>query len=107
VKATNSLGEMAIHEAASFGSISIVRILLDAGNTTEERNPQRLNETPLRKAAATGRIGVVELLLQKGADRNINNHLSQEPSQIASGDALTLSTKRGKLQLLCPAGEVT
>ena len=83
VKATNSLGEMAIHEAASYGNVDIVRPLLDAGCSTEERNPARLDETPIHKAAGTGMAAVVHTLLTRGADKLTANSQGHDACEIA------------------------
>ena len=83
VKATNSLGEMAIHEAAFHGNVEMVRLFLDAGCSTEERNPARLDETPIHKAASTGMAGVVRALLIRGADKLTTNSQGQDAREIA------------------------
>ena len=83
VKATNSLGEMAIYEAASLGNVDIVRLLLDAGCSTEERNPAHRNETPLHKAASSERPEIVRFLLMRGASKSTTNYRGQDACQIA------------------------
>ena len=77
IHARNNSGEMAIHLAAWFGHISVVRATLDAGADIEAKD-FLCDETPIHKAAANGHTTVVKLLLQKGARIDHINHLGRD-----------------------------
>ena len=63
-------GRTALAIAASrFGSLAVVRILLDAGADPSVKSPSYKGPlTPLREAAEVGDEAVVRLLIERGAD---------------------------------------
>jgi len=67
VTRANKQGYTPLHLAASVGTISVMRALLDAGaqlNVTEKL----LGETPLNTAAAHNHVEAIRLLAERGAD---------------------------------------
>ncbi|KAF9878297.1 hypothetical protein CkaCkLH20_04335 [Colletotrichum karsti] len=72
-------GSLPLHSAASRGSISQVRILIDAGAEIDATNND--GRTPLHWAAENGRWDVVELLLDRKANHELRS--SEETLQMA------------------------
>jgi ankyrin repeat protein len=70
VNARSDDGRTALAIAASrFGSLAVVRILLDAGADPSVKSPSYKGPlTPLREAAEVGDEAVVRLLIERGAD---------------------------------------
>lgn len=66
-----SQGESALMKAAWRGHADIVRLLLDAGASTEARN--KYGNTPLHEAASTGSMKVMEMLIDAGAALSARN----------------------------------
>jgi ankyrin repeat protein len=63
-----SMGRLAVHEAAKKGYDEVVDLLLGTGLSSDYRDPD--NMTPLHRAAARGHEGVAEVLLKFHADIN-------------------------------------
>ncbi|XP_055955417.1 oxysterol-binding protein-related protein 1 isoform X2 [Patella vulgata] len=74
-------GWTALHLAAYFGHIDIVRFLLERGADVNVANS--LGDTPLHRAAYTGRLELVTLLLQYKADVLALNSEGHLPKQLA------------------------
>ena len=68
---TNEEGHSALEIAASYGNVSMVRLLLDRG--ADINAPSFWGSTALVAAAVSGQPEVIELLLQRGADVDAND----------------------------------
>lgn len=68
---------LALSQAASFGRIDIVRMLLDAGEDPDRYNPLggHSHSTPLHQAAGEGHEAVVRLLVERGARLDLQDVL--------------------------------
>ncbi|RSL74133.1 hypothetical protein CEP53_000455 [Fusarium sp. AF-6] len=62
---TESMGSMALHEAAKKGHTGLVELLLDTGFSANARDADQM--TPLHRAAARGHMGVANVLLRRDA----------------------------------------
>lgn len=66
------VGKTPLHEAAEFGKIEVVRLLIDAGAKLDVQDNR--GNTPLHNAASwTSKIKHVELLLSSGARTDVRN----------------------------------
>jgi hypothetical protein len=68
---------LALSQAASFGYVEIVRLLLDAGEDPNRYNPMggHSHTTPLHQAAGEGHEHVVRLLVERGAKLDLKDVL--------------------------------
>ena len=80
LRARNHGGEMAIHLAALYGHVNVIRMMLDSGVEIDIRDPG-WNETALHKAAAQDRWRATQLLLENGADPRAVNKLGRDVLQ--------------------------
>lgn len=71
-----------LHIAAEYGSINVIRALLDKGATIDAYNEWHC--TPLHIAARAGSIDVLAYLLHEGANPNAQNQTLQTPLHGAS-----------------------
>ncbi|GAA6041380.1 hypothetical protein JCM8097_007694 [Rhodosporidiobolus ruineniae] len=92
-------GVLPLHAAASSGSETVVRMLIEAGaDVNSPRLPRRYSNerskasglsvgtqgsTPLHFAAANGHVGIIKLLLTYGADPRIAEKHGVTPDQLA------------------------
>ena len=77
------LGETPLHEAAYYGCIPIMTLLLERGADVTARDTST-GETPLHKAMYWGRSRAIEVLLTYGADVNVQEHNGDTPLHRAS-----------------------
>lgn len=79
INATNMWGDTALIEACQWGSLKIVKLLLEAGydvnfqSKAKKLHPLFKGYTPLMHAAENGYLEIVEILLANGANVNIKN----------------------------------
>jgi ankyrin repeat protein len=59
-------GKTPLHYAARDGHLEMVRLLLDAGASIDDRDPNDI--TPLLLASSNDRVAVAKLLIERGAD---------------------------------------
>ncbi|MEN2496253.1 MAG: hypothetical protein MHMPM18_000802 [Marteilia pararefringens] len=74
VNCRDAAGWLPIHEAANFGDLKAIKVLLDNGawiNDNEGQNCDKI--TPLIDSAINGHIKVVKLLLEYGADESLKD----------------------------------
>lgn len=90
----SQLGYTALHAAADFGAIEIVRRLVGCGISMNIRDT-RLQQTALHFAAQSGRENICELLLEHGADRVVRNvkgllasHLAEQQGHLRCREML-------------------
>jgi hypothetical protein len=69
--------QLALSQAASFGHVEIIRLLLDAGEDPGRYNPVggHSHTTPLHQAAGAGHEDVVRLLVERGARLDLKDIL--------------------------------
>ncbi|XP_040920115.1 ankyrin repeat and SOCS box protein 2-like isoform X2 [Toxotes jaculatrix] len=117
----NDEGWIALHEAAYYGQLQCVRILLRAYPDSVNRR-SLTNQTALLLAAGRGHVSCVDFLLQHGADPNIANKdrdtplftACEHPSEaivellLRSGAQVNLSCSQGATALheACRNGHV-
>ena len=82
-------GYSAIHYAAEYGHIEIVKLLLDHGIKISLGGPER--KTALHIAAANGNKDMVVFLLERGAKVTVKDKLKRTP--------LLLASKNGNLEI--------
>ena len=71
-----------LHLAASFGHVSVVKLLLERGK--EQPDPRdAVNRTPLHEAAGKGHVTIVNLLLEKGAEVDSKDERGETPMLLA------------------------
>ena len=70
VKDINHAGTSALHLAAQFGLVELIKLLLDRGVDVNLRTNNKFGVSPLQDAALEGQTAAVELLLGRGADVN-------------------------------------
>jgi hypothetical protein len=75
VNATNKYGITALHEAAGWNNVPLIKLLLDHRADINAKN--RFGETPLSIAAGQGREDAFRVLMGAGADINAGNPLAQ------------------------------
>jgi len=85
VNAKNNDGNTALHEAARFGYLEIVRKILDKGADVNMENNDGF--TPLHSASASGFVKVAELLIEKGAKVNAKSKNGRTPLAVAGGNS--------------------
>ncbi|CAD6227731.1 GSCOCG00006186001-RA-CDS [Cotesia congregata] len=69
VDVRDHMGWTPLHEAANYGHIEIVQLLIDHGaNVNDPGGPKCGNITPLHDAASCGHFSVMNLLIKHGAD---------------------------------------
>ncbi|CAJ1077854.1 ankyrin repeat and SOCS box protein 2-like [Xyrichtys novacula] len=71
-------GWVALHEAAYYGHLPSVRILIDAYPDSLNKRSLR-NQTPLLLAASQGQVACVDFFLKRGADPNIPEKDGETP----------------------------
>ena len=71
-----------LYIAAQMGHTDIVRLLIESGESIDEKCGPDGDETPLYAAACFGKYQIVELLLEKGADAELLCH-GETPLAIA------------------------
>ncbi len=94
-------GNTALHRAATYGSIEIVRLLIDNKANLDSRNKQ--GDTPLMvlipPSYSTNRDTIVRLLLDRGASMDIKNN---------NGDtAMSLAVQRSRTQIVSMLKDTT
>ncbi|XP_070400668.1 ankyrin repeat and SOCS box protein 2-like isoform X2 [Nothobranchius furzeri] len=104
---SNSEGWIALHEAAHYGQLQCVRILIRADPSSVNRCTLR-NETALM-LAARGNVSCVEFLLKHGASVNVVNKAKETPLFIAcehgNADIVELLLRYGaQVNLTCNQG---
>lgn len=68
INQSNMLGRSSLHDAASFGRSSILKLLLDAGADLDKRDYRGF--TPLHLACMQSNTTIVAMLVAAGADTN-------------------------------------
>ena len=86
VSACDSLGNTALHYAASSDHAKSVSILIAKGALVDARNKQK--ETPLHRAAARGSFRSAKFLISKGADLEAKDTEGNFPRSLAQGQEL-------------------
>jgi hypothetical protein len=84
--------QLALSQAASYGHLEIVRLLLDAGEDPNRYNPVggHSHATPLHQAAGFGHEDVVRLLVERGARLDMKDVLwKATPADWASHEGKT------------------
>lgn len=77
-------GHTSLHRSAAKGYTEVVKLLLDAWNTTALHTLiNQKGSTALHSAARRGRVEVVELLLRNNADPTITDHGGKTPLDLA------------------------
>ncbi|CAG6016249.1 unnamed protein product [Menidia menidia] len=94
----NADGWLALHEAAYYGQLPCMRVLLRADPGSVNKCTRR-NETPLLLAAFRGNVSCVEFLLSHGANVHIANTARETPLYAAcecpSEDVVSLLLRAG------------
>ncbi len=85
LKATDNLGNTALHRAASKGQLETIELLISQGSNIDAINNKK--QTALYIAASNGQLKVVDYLLKKGADSSIiaDNETSALSKAITNG----------------------
>jgi len=83
LRATNSEGEIPVHQAAKYGQIEALKLLLDKGSDINAKTPQGV--TPLHLAANFGELEAVKLLLERGAEPDPKEETGMTPIMAAQG----------------------
>ncbi len=97
ILATDSVGNSAMHRAASKGQLDILKLLIKHGGNINAVNSRK--ETPLYLAAASGQLKTVKLLVKNQADTSITAKNKTSPLSVAITNghpksALALSSGR-------------
>ncbi|MBK7859884.1 MAG: ankyrin repeat domain-containing protein [Archangiaceae bacterium] len=82
----NGEGEQPLHQAAKYGEVETMRLLLDRGSDINARTPRGVNPegvTPLHLAAAFGYAEAVKLLLARGAEVDPKEETGMTPIMAA------------------------
>ena len=75
----------ALHRAAMFAHLDIVRCLLEAG--ASKNKALATGSTPLHFAAGGGHVAIVRCLIEAGADTDLADHVGKTPLHWAAGDS--------------------
>jgi hypothetical protein len=91
---TNSEGELPVHQAAKYGELGALKLLLDKGSDLNAKTPQGV--TPLHLAAAFGELASVKVLLERGSAPDPKDESGMTPimaAQAGSHDEIIKSLK--------------
>jgi ankyrin repeat protein len=86
VNAGDPFGRTALHWAAWYGQVAVVRELIARGADVNAKN--KLSTTPLHEAAWRNHVNVVRELLGRGADANARDHGDKTPLDRAAIPAI-------------------
>lgn len=81
LEARNHLGDTPLHTVCTWGDVSAVKTLLEAGANVNARGD--MDGGPLFNAVISGNADVIRILLENGADRTMVNNWGITPLQYA------------------------
>ncbi len=102
ISATDEQGATLLSEAAAFGQVEVVKLLLANHADVEARNIGR--DTPLLEAAAGGYTEVARLLLDNHADANARNEYGDTPLHEMASQGIPVNVPSELVQLLLDRG---